>query len=97
MPFNPDEFNTVGIKIAAGGTEAELRTGISRIYYYLFLHAREQLLVRGLVNAGQICRKGSHKAVITAIRKINRDLTKPEKWTAVKRDFAMLGFRKVND
>lgn len=71
MTFDPHEFRRVARELAAGhgrAAEAELRTGVGRLYYAVFLVARELLLARQLLTR-RLARRKPHQHVIDALKR----------------------------
>ena len=59
--FNPREFLDLARDLASSNNEANLRAGIGRAYYAIFLIARDK--------AGFTRKQGTHDKVISAVRK----------------------------
>ena len=61
LKFNPREFLDLARELASSNKEANLRAGISRAYYAIFLIARDK--------AGFTRKQGTHGKVKSAVRK----------------------------
>jgi len=74
MTFDPKDFLDFATALAVDSelSEAEYRSAISRAYYAVHLHARQQLTAQGrLVAAGA---RRDHGSVIDALRAVNRTI-----------------------
>ena len=72
--FEPNEFLQIARRLARENSQASSRTAVGRIYYALFLTARESLLDRvgaSFTNSGQ-----DHGSVYRALRSQNRAIAR---------------------
>ena len=63
MPFDPQDFLRLAratVPVPAQATEAQIRMGIGRLYYGLYLIGRTRLLTRSNIDRRRL-RRGSHQ------------------------------------
>jgi uncharacterized protein (UPF0332 family) len=68
--FEPIEFLNLARRLSRSTNEAELRSAISRAYYSVFLHAREELVATSAMNATGT--GADHALVVRTLRSQNR-------------------------
>lgn len=72
VAFDPLRFLDVASDLVSSNqSEPALRTGIGRVYYAIYLVARERLLAKGIVTRKDVRKKSPHGSVINGLKRLD--------------------------